>query len=91
MRPNQYTTMIDGRADTMWVRYKDSTSLDLLAAIRRNQQQGRYLLAGDLAAIRSQLELGKTVRDLGKNRLRKILDERFEYVAHEHQAQMRTA
>ena len=83
MRPNQYRAMIEGRADTMWERYKDSDSLDLLAAMRRNQQHDRYLVAGDIAAIRSELEPGKRVRDLGKGRVRKILDERFEYVVFE--------
>jgi hypothetical protein len=88
MRPNQYRAMIEGRTDTMWVRYKDSDSADLLAAIRRNQARDRYLVAGDLAAIRAELEPGKTVRDLGKAGLRRILDARFEYVVSENRARM---
>ena len=88
MRANQYRTMIEGRTDTMWARYKDSDSLDLLTAIRRNQQHDRYLIAGDLAAIRAQLEPGKTVRDLGKPGLRKILDARLEHVVSENQAEV---
>jgi hypothetical protein len=83
LTPTQYKTLIDGRTDTMWDRYRDSDTLDLLAARRRNQAAGRYLVAGDIAAIRSQLERGQTVSDLGKPRLRRILDERFEYVQNE--------
>lgn len=52
-------------------------------ALRRNQQAGRYLIAGDIAAIRASLERGQTVKDLGIAGLRKILDARFEYVAHQ--------
>jgi hypothetical protein len=80
----QYKTLLDGRTETMWARYKDSTSTDLLGALLRNQQAGRDLVAGDLAAIRSSLERGQTVKDLGIARLRKILDARFEYVVHQH-------
>jgi hypothetical protein len=79
----QYRTLIDGRTDAMWARYADCTSTDLLKALRRNQAAGRYLLAGDVAAIRASLERGQTVRDLGKPRLRRILDERFEAVVSE--------
>jgi hypothetical protein len=79
----QYKTLIDGRTDTMWARYKDSTSTELLAALRRNQQAGRYLVAGDLAALRAALEPGQKVQDLGKPRLRRILTERFEWVVQE--------
>jgi hypothetical protein len=79
----QYKTLIDGRTDVMWERYKDSTSADLLRAMRRNQHAGRYLVAGDIAAIRATLERGQTVRDLGKPKLRKILDARFEMVVSE--------
>jgi hypothetical protein len=81
---SQYRTMLDGRTDAMWARYKDSTGTELLSDIRRNQQAGRNLIVGDLAAIRSSLDPGQKVRDLTKSGLRKILDERFEYVVHEH-------
>jgi hypothetical protein len=83
MRASQYRTLLDGRTDTMWNRYRHSDTLDLLHALRRNQQAGRYLIAGDIAAIRAQLERGQTLNDLGKPTLRRILDERFEYVAAE--------
>jgi hypothetical protein len=83
MTRGEYRTLIDGRTDIMWTGYRDSTSADLLVALRRNQAAGRYLVAGDLAAMRAGLERGQTVRDLGKPRLRKILDERFEWVAYE--------
>lgn len=83
----QYKTLLDGRTDAMWTRYKDSDTLVLLGALRRNQQAGRYLVAGDLAAIRASLERGQTVRDLGIAGLRRILDERFEYVVQEQQSQ----
>jgi hypothetical protein len=79
----QYRALIDGRTDAMWDRYKDCTRADLLAPLRRNQKAGRYLVAGDIAAIRASLERGQAVRDLGKPRLRKILDERFEAVVSE--------
>lgn len=88
MQPNQYRTLLDGRTDAMWDRYKDSATLDLLGALRRNQQAGRYLVAGDIAAIRASLERGQKLRDLGKPALRRILDERFEYVTSQHQAEM---
>ena len=81
---NQYRTLLDGRTDTMWARYKDSDTLDLLHALRRNQQAGRTLMAGDIAAMRASLERGQTVRDIGIAGLRKILDERFEYEAAQH-------
>jgi ribosomal protein S4 len=83
---SRYKVLIDGRTDAMRGRYKDSTRADLLTALRRNQQAGRYLVAGDLAAIRSSLERGQTVKDLGKAALRKILDARFEYVVYEQRA-----
>lgn len=83
----QYKTLLDGRTDAMWARYKDSDTLDLLGALRRNQQAGRTLMAGDIAAIRASLERGQAVRDLGITGLRKILDERFEYVAQQHREQ----
>jgi hypothetical protein len=81
---NQYKVLINGRTDAMWSRYRDCTREGLLPALRRNQQAGRYLVAGDISAIRAALEPGQTVADLGKPRLRQILDERFEYVANEH-------
>jgi hypothetical protein len=67
----------------MWERYKDSTRADLLTRAAPQPDAGRYLVAGDIAAIRASLERGQTVRDLGKPRLRKILDERFEMVVSE--------
>jgi hypothetical protein len=80
MRQTEYQSMIDGRTDTMWNRYKDETREGLLAVLRRNQQAGRYLVAGDIAAIRAELEREQKVRDLGKPTLRRILMERFDYV-----------
>lgn len=80
LKPNHHKTLIDGRTDAMWERYKDSDTADLLKALRRNQQAGRYLVAGDIAAIRSSLERGQKLRDIGKPALRRILTDRFEYV-----------
>jgi hypothetical protein len=80
MKRTEYQAMIDGRTDTMWNRYKDETREGLLVFLRRNQQAGRYLVAGDIAAIRAELEQGQTVHDLGKPTLRRILMERFDYV-----------
>ena len=87
MTRNQYKTLLDGRTDAMWARYKDSDTLELLQALRRNQQAGRHLVAGDIAAIRASLERGQTVRDLGITGLRKILDARFEWVVQERREQ----
>lgn len=87
MNRSEYRMLIDGRTDAMWARYGDSTRADLLPALRRNQRAGRYLVAGDIAAIRASLERGQTVRDLGKPRLRRVLDERFEAVVNERAAQ----
>jgi hypothetical protein len=84
MGENQYRTLINGRTDTMWAAFKDKTSDELLADLRVRQAKGLYLMAGDIAALRAALEPGQTVADLGKPRLRQILDERFEYVANEH-------
>jgi len=83
MTRGQYKALIDGRTDAMWDRYRDCTSADLLTALRRELPAGRYLIAGDIAALRSSLERGQTVSDLGKPRVRKILNERFEYVVYE--------
>jgi hypothetical protein len=80
MKRTDYQAMIDGRTDTMWNRYKDETREGLLVFLRRNQQAGRYLVAGDIAAIRAALEPEQKVRDLGKPTLRRILMERFDYV-----------
>lgn len=84
----QYKTLLDGRTDAMWARYRDSTSADLLAALRRNQHAGRYLVAGDLAAIRASLERGQRVSDKGKAGLRRILDARFECVISERRGEV---
>lgn len=78
-----YRDLIESRLDIMWGRYQDSTSTELLTALRRNQQAGRYLIAGDLAAMRAALERGQKVRDLGRPGLRRILEDRFEYVSWE--------
>jgi hypothetical protein len=80
---SDYVRMREMRVDVMWANLKDKDSAGLLADLRRNQAQGRYLLAGDIAAIRALLEPGKKVRDIGRAGLRKVLDDRFEYVQHE--------
>ena len=78
-----YVRMREMRLDVMWARLKDKTSAELLTDLRASQERGNYLIAGDIAAIRALLEPGKKVRDLGKPALRKVLDDRFEYVQHE--------
>jgi hypothetical protein len=72
--------LLEARTDYMWSKLRHQTRLDLLTDLRHQQANGRYLMAGDRAAIRATLEHGQTLNDLGKPKLRRILHERFEYV-----------
>ena len=83
MNEGDYRRWREMRINVMWARLKDKTSATLLADLRQMQERGNFTVAGDIAAIRASLEPGQKVSDIGRERLAKILDDRFEYVQHE--------